>query len=250
MRHVNARWKINGVAAITAAGKMPCGSFSITALESCPFSVTGEHTICGKCYALRGQYTWPNVCNAQRQRFAFLKECQRQKNYGPFIDIMTAAIEGNDWRTFYVCGACGGRQDKYNGRTCTLCHGRTLKRSRERIGYFRVHDSGDLFSREYTMAWAEICAALPHIQFWIPTRSWQPRNPWRDALFVLANLSNVTVRPSALFFDVPPPRIAGLAAGTSASKVGFNCPSKYQNNTCADCRACWDKTIEITYREH
>jgi hypothetical protein len=35
---------------------------------------------------------------------------------------------------------------------------------------FRVHDSGDFYSREYALDWFRIMAALPHVQFYAYTK--------------------------------------------------------------------------------
>jgi hypothetical protein len=128
--------------------------------------------------------------------------------------------------------------------------------------YFRVHDSGDLFSPAYTWAWVRIVQALPEIKFWFPTRSWRPltmaklspatRIAWELALMALAAEDNVTVRPSALFFNAPAPRIPGLQAGSTAADDGsYSCPASKQDNECRDCRACWDAPeLAISYRAH
>jgi len=208
---------------------MPSASWSLPALEACPFKVTvGEGAICGDCYATKGSYScYPNVKKAQRARFAWVREC-----------LKTEA--GTD---AFV-------------RTMIDCIGRTKNT------YFRVHDSGDLFSPAYTWAWVRIVQALPGIKFWFPTRSWRPMtmrnlNPatkvaWELALLALAGEDNVTVRPSALFFNAPAPRIPGLAAGSTAADDGsFTCPASRQNNECGDCRACWDAPeLAISYRAH
>ena len=128
--------------------------------------------------------------------------------------------------------------------------------------YFRVHDSGDLFSPAYVWAWVRIVQALPGVRFWFPTRSWRPltmsrvspatKVAWELALLALSAEPNVTVRPSALFFNAPAPRIPGLAAGSTAASDGsFTCPASRQNNECGDCRACWDAPQSaISYRAH
>ena len=115
----------------------------------------------------------------------------------------------------------------------------TIRRARN--PYFRVHDSGDLFSPAYTWAWVRIVQALPDIRFWFPTRSWRPitmtrmspagRMAWELALTALNAEPNVTVRPSALFFNAPAPRIPGLAAGSTAADDGsYTCPASKQDN--------------------
>lgn len=115
--------------------------------------------------------------------------------------------------------------------------------------FFRVHDSGDLFSPEYTRLWIRICRNCPDVHFWFPTRSW--RAPWIDVIRELAAIANVTVRPSALRFDDPAPEIDGLHAGSTAARSGYTCPSHEQGNKCLECRACWlAKGIPIVYHRH
>ena len=90
--------------------------------------------------------------------------------------------------------------------------------------YFRVHDSGDLFSPAYTWAWLRIVQALPDVKFWFPTRSWRPMTmakispttkiAWELALTALASEPNVTVRSTLL-------QRAGSAHPRTASR--FHC---------------------------
>ena len=230
MRHYIPRCYVPGttVSLLTGATKMPCTSWSLPAREACPFSLSGEGTICEDCYADKGSYTtYPNVKRAQRARFAWVRESLKtDEGTDAFVRTMVDAI------------------------------------SRTKNPYFRVHDSGDLFSPAYTWAWVRIVQALPHIKFWFPTRSWRPltmarlspatKVAWELALLALAAEPNVTVRPSALFFNAPAPRIPGLQAGTTAANDGsFTCPASGQNNECRDCRACWDAPeIAISYRAH
>lgn len=223
---------------LTDTGKMPCASWSLPAGESCPWALYGEGAICDSCYANKGSYTqYPTVKIAQRARFEWVRECLKTpEGTDTFVSTMVRTIRK----------AVDGEQRKYPGT------GR----------YFRVHDSGDLFSPAYTWAWVRIVQALPDIRFWFPTRSWRPmrmqkltpatRMAWELALTALASEPNVTVRPSALFFNAPAPSIPGLAAGTTASDDGsFTCPASRQNNECRDCRACWDKPdLAISYRAH
>jgi hypothetical protein len=212
---------------LTEARKMPCNSWSLPAGESCPWSLYGEGSICGSCYADKGSYTqYPNVKRAQRARFAWVRESLRtEAGTDLFVQTMVSAIRAT-----------------HNP-------------------YFRVHDSGDLFSPAYTWAWLRIVQALPGVKFWIPTRSWRAmrmaklslatRLAWEVALLALAAEPNVTVRPSALFFNAPAPRIQGLAAGSTATDSGYSCPAPEQGNACGDCRACWDapETL-ISYHRH
>lgn len=203
-------------ALLSRPSKMPGPSWSLPAGPACPFMQTGRGTICGSCYAKKGQYTAdPKVRAAQWTRFDWARECMKSPaGIDLFVGVMIAAI------------AVAGDHE-----------------------YMRVHDSGDLFSASYTRAWTRICAALPRVRFWFPTRSW--RAPWVDAIRELAALPNVTVRPSAIFFGAEPPMIDGLHGGTTAKSFGYSCPAAQQDNSCGSCRQCWtDKTAEISYHAH
>lgn len=216
---------------LTVTSKMPCDSFSIPAGRACPGAFYGEAgranvdkgTICGSCYASKGMYAWPAVAAAQEARFQWLLGLQRDGEAGltTFVETMVPAIR------------------------------KSVSRQKTDQKYFRVHDSGDLFSVWYVRAWHAVASAMPDVSFWIPTRSWRMKSPaMQEALRSLAALPNVALRPSALFFSAPAPRIEGFSAGTTAAEAGFTCPASSQGNQCGDCRACWDPTVEISYRKH
>jgi hypothetical protein len=128
--------------------------------------------------------------------------------------------------------------------------------------YFRVHDSGDIFNPNYARAWLAVCQQLPEVKFWIPTRAYQRAgcpiewfDPILNTLRELAQLPNVTVRPSALNFGAYPPVVEGLHAGTTADNPDVfrvkQCPAKQQGGRCLDCRTCWDdKTCPVSYARH
>jgi hypothetical protein len=130
------------------------------------------------------------------------------------------------------------------------------------FGYFRVHDSGDMFNVSYAECWLEVCRMLPEVRFWIPTRAWQtPKSvlpvfdPLLNTLRMLASLPNVTVRPSALNFGEHAPQVAGLHAGSTAGMPdvfrAWQCPAPKQGGMCGDCRTCWDsREVPISYRPH
>jgi hypothetical protein len=128
--------------------------------------------------------------------------------------------------------------------------------------YFRVHDSGDMFSARYAEAWLEVCIRLPHVKFWIPTRAWQSPSgqlpvfdPLLNTLRKLAQLPNVTVRPSALNFGDHAPQVQGLHAGSTAGMPDIfrarQCPAYAQGGHCGNCRTCWDdKSTPVSYCKH
>lgn len=202
---------------LTNTSKMPCPSWGLPAGRACPGMKTGPGTICGQCYAAKGNYGVPMVRHAQQQRFTWtLALMKSPAGQDAFVAYMSRAIE-----------AIGSP-------------------------YFRVHDSGDLFSPAYARCWSRIARQLSHIRFWFPTRSYRIPN-LLPAIQDLAALPNVTIRPSALMLDAAPPVIDGLAAGSGAtySKDDATCPAYRQNGECRDCRHCWDNaSVPVLYPLH
>ena len=209
---------------LTETSKMPGPSWSLPAHKACP---RANGTICDSCYASKGAYRYRTTRNAQDVRFAWTVESMRiPAGRGAWIECMVSAIRD------------------------TGCK------------YFRVHDSGDMFNAAYATAWLEVCRAMPEVRFWIPTRAWQQPagplplfDPLLGILRQLAQLPNVTVRPSALNFGDHAPGVAGLHAGSTAGMPDVfrarQCPAYAQGGQCGDCRACWDsKDTPISYRKH
>ena len=123
---------------------------------------------------------------------------------------------------------------------------------KEKSGFFRWHDSGDLQSVTHLAAIVEIAKRLPNIQFWLPTREFSIVSEF------MANNSvpdNLTIRLSALMFDGKPPvgiaKRLGLVTSGASSGNDFSCPSSKQGGKCLDCRACWDKSVSnVNYKQH
>jgi len=123
---------------------------------------------------------------------------------------------------------------------------------REKSGFFRWHDSGDLQSVEHLEKIAEVCRRLPHIKFWLPTREYATVSKWMEANVVPENL---IIRLSALMFDAPGPaaiaKRLGLTTSGASSGEDFTCPASKQEGKCQDCRSCWDKNIaNVNYKKH
>lgn len=123
---------------------------------------------------------------------------------------------------------------------------------REKSGFFRWHDSGDLQSVAHLAAIVEIAKRLPNIRFWLPTREFSFVREFMDAHAIPDNL---TIRLSALMFDGHPPlgiaKLLGLTTSGASTGNDFSCPSSKQEGKCLDCRACWDKSIQnINYKQH
>src|SRR5215831_15884993 len=132
MRHYIPKMYVPGTTTLllTSTSKMPSASWSLPAREACPYAFYGGGAICQSCYADKGMYTqYPNVKKAQRARFSWVRECLKtEAGTDTFVRTMVEVI------------------------------------TRAGQPYFRVHDSGDLFSPAYTWAWLRIVQSLPGVK--------------------------------------------------------------------------------------
>jgi len=121
----------------------------------------------------------------------------------------------------------------------------TLIRRQE---YFRWHDSGDLQGSWHLANIAEVARRTPETKHWIPTRE------YRMVKEFLANggtiPENLTVRLSGHMIDGPAPEM-GLPTSTVVTSDDATCPARFQDNSCGECRACWDSTVKnVSYHKH
>lgn len=166
-----------------------------------------------------------------------------------------------------VCNSCYALKGRYsfpNVKDALFRRFETLKNplwvdamvfmigKREKSGFFRFFDSGDIQGEWHLTNIVEVAKRLPQIKFWIPTREYGIVSKW-----LAANGSfpeNVTVRLSAYMVEGEAPvelaKRLGLVS-SSVSRSGFSCPSSVQEGKCRDCRACWDKNnSNISYKRH
>lgn len=249
------------VRVFTDTTKMRCLSFSLrsgprSAGGTCSVadadSVPGKLLVCKECYSFT-ESNYQRAANqiAFRVRLEWVMRCLRRR--GEFADRIVEAI---------------GPMPNFR--------------------YFRIHDSGDFMGNaRYVQEWVDVAHRLSHISFWAPTREWtrfDDLDPEHKAIALahgIADVSkglseafksappNMIVRPSALNVNDPPPRIAGLAAGTSVidtnaqmenEPCGYGSRSAYcmcaaiaTGGSCetARCRICWDQPErEVGYPEH
>jgi hypothetical protein len=115
--------------------------------------------------------------------------------------------------------------------------------------YFRWFDSGDLQSSEHLH---NICLVASHtreILHWLPTREYDLVHGYDDAV-----PDNLTIRVSSnMLDDVPPswwPQTSTVI--THQEEVtGHLCPAPEQDNSCGNCRACWQRDVSnVSYRLH
>jgi hypothetical protein len=124
--------------------------------------------------------------------------------------------------------------------------------NKEKSGFFRWHDSGDIQGVWHLYKIAQVAERLPHIQFWLPTREYKMVREFMDIYPVPKNL---TIRLSALMVDGNAPdeiaKSLGLVVSGVSQEKGFTCPASNQLNKCGDCRACWNKNVySVNYKKH
>jgi len=202
----------SSIGTLSAPSKMPCFSFSIPA-KRC---ITGQ-----KLRDVKGSIC--SKCYALKGRYVF-------PNVQDALETRFQGMSDPQWIDKMV----------------------VMIGKREKSGFFRWHDSGDLQSVKHLAAIVEIAKRLPNIQFWLPTREFSivsefmATNPVPD---------NLTIRLSALMFDGKPPvgiaKRLGLVTSGASSGNDFSCPSSKQGGKCLDCRACWDKSVSnVNYKQH
>jgi len=118
-------------------------------------------------------------------------------------------------------------------------------------GYFRWFDSGDLNSISMLEKIAMVCQNTPKIKHWLPTRE---AKIVKDYLKIYKKFpSNLLVRVSAPMIDGKPLKSFRWTSTVHHKKnhIGHDCPARFQENKCMDCRACWDRKVKnVSYHKH
>ena len=206
----------NRLGTLSAPSKMPSYSFSIPA-QKC---ITGsklrlkKNSTCSSCYALKGRYVFPNVREALFNRLNKMNTL----GFDKWVELMTELIS-----------------------------------RKEKSGFFRWHDSGDLQSIDHLKAIVQIANNLPKIKFWLPSREVKIIKDYINEGNSIPD--NLNIRISAFFIGsaLNPKELKRLncTGSTVGFKSSFNCPSSKQGNKCLDCRACWNKNVDnVNYHLH
>jgi len=186
--------------------------------------------ICETCYAEGGQYGTSSVQYAQLLRFAWAQGALKQQapsGRSVFVEVMIDAIDNADYKL--------GQEPKQ------------WKRKGKIMRFFRLHDSGDFFSKQYFDAWKEITdwfhptyggpngKGHPNpIWFWAPTRMWISPT-WVKHISTVnrprrGHEQNFSVRPSAYHVNEHGPLGASgkgkLGTGWAAATVVFGSKEK------------------------
>lgn len=185
--------------------KMPGYSTSLSAFKCRTGSKLAkiENSVCSKCYAFRNNYLYPGVKAAHVARMEALKHPQ-------WVDAMTLLI--------------GHYTDKNDP-------------------YFRIHDSGDIQSKEHLKMWIQVARNLPWVNFWMPTKEMLIIKQVRAE--VTDWPSNLVVRLSAPMIGQKPPKaMSSYPTSTVQASVGELCKAYTRGNKCGPCRACWDSKVD------
>jgi len=117
--------------------------------------------------------------------------------------------------------------------------------------HFRWFDSGDLYDVSMLEKIAMVCQNTSRIRHWLPTREVKIV---KDYLKIYKEFpSNLVVRVSAPMIDGEPLKSFRWTSTVhhKSKAVGHDCPSRFQDNKCNDCRACWDKRVtNVSYHKH
>ena len=113
--------------------------------------------------------------------------------------------------------------------------------------WFRWLDAGDLQNLQMLFDIVAIAEALPHVNFWMPTREAGLIKRYQAAFGDFP--ANLCVRVSAAMIDGRAP--AGFANTSTVLTSGATCPAPLQGNKCLDCRQCWSRDVQnVSYKVH
>jgi hypothetical protein len=208
-----------------------------------------KNWICAYCYAGKSNYMHRTAQYSQTARWVWLREMLKHNPFDHVCEIMAEAVIAH------------------------LLNVNRRRKKGEDSRFFRIHDSGDFTLNPNTyLLWREIAMhpRLGHVSFWAPTRMWVfPK--FVEMIRKNRPPKNLSVRPSALHFGDPAPKVPGLTAGTSAhgkdtpDPIGertskFSCPAYEYDGSCSGskgpagrkpCRACWSfKNLTVSYKAH
>jgi len=270
----------------------------------------GKTYICDGCYSLEGAYIYPNVAISQVTRQVWVLQQLTKDPTGVLLGQQLAAALSDYAGHGTLKGSSKGMAERitqelgiwdgdkiivpvfipaFGERRWMPCFPTELPAQQfgvpdtrawfkrrgvadgEVVGFFRIHDSGDLTVGNnpllwtgYINAWIEAARLLPNVIFWCPTRLWVLPKINKQLQAQIKSVPNLIVRPSALNVMGRAPVKEGLANGTTVAWVEktkkgepkvfqqthdengepcYNCPVYLLDSgkSCmgAGCRACW-----------
>ena len=170
-----------------------------------------------------------------------------------------AKIEGS------VCFDCYALKGQYQFRNVKEAHARRLDgiynirwtpamvQLIKRQSHFRWHDAGDLQSESHLIKICAVAMLTPNVKHWLPTREYRMVTDYTDQITSYEQRlpSNLVIRLSAHKVNGPPPTELGFPTSTVVTDDSATCPARFQDNSCGDCRNCWDTSItHVSYHKH
>ena len=148
------------------------------------------------------------------------------------------ALKGNYTRYKAIKAAQYDRLEKIKNSLWVAAMVVQVKRQK----YFRWHDAGDVQDLDHLNKIYSVCKLTPEVKHWMPTREAWIKN-------YLYN------KPENLVIRFSPPMIGqrndSWPNSSMVVETGATCPAPKQNNSCGDCRQCWDPLVKVvSYGKH
>ncbi len=153
------------------------------------------------------------------------------------IGMRVAMLEQQGNQFFLRAETPGGlpRSHVLEGLTiCSQCY--ATEGTRQGVLPVRLHSSGDFFSQAYADVWLKVCARMykldPRIVFWAPTRTWAApgwNKFWKERL---ADVPNLSIRPSGYNFgDAAPGKLhpSNSMGSTSLYSIESKAPEQLKS---------------------
>ncbi|MAH47137.1 hypothetical protein CMI37_15020 [Candidatus Pacearchaeota archaeon] len=216
-----AKLEIGG---LSRTSKMPCFSWGIPT-DYCrrgkELHLKDKKSICGSCYAMKGAYLWKPTEVAYERRYQAWKNLPRQK----WVDYMV-----------------------------TIFNSKAIRNR----GHFRWFDSGDLQSISMLEDIILIAMKTPYIKHWLATREYdivykvQKDGAWiPDNLVIRLSHDHVDELDKLNISADNHQSVSISDRSIKLDKKQFTCPSLLQDNSCGDCRACWNSRVkQVAYIKH
>jgi len=111
--------------------------------------------------------------------------------------------------------------------------------------FFRWHDSGDVQDLKHLAKIFKVCRLTPDVQHWMPTRE-----AWVKPYLKRAP-ANLVIRFSMPMVDQEAAASWPHTSTVVTDSQNRTCPAPEQDNSCKDCRACWDPNVKnVAYGKH
>lgn len=222
MQFASKKEALKVVHGLSEPSKMPCYGYSIP-VSSCKIGAMiaerNKNSICGKCYAKRGNYARKTVRNALEKRLISIQN-------PTWVDAMVYLINGMPYFRWHDSGDI---QD--------VSHLAKIVEIAKRT----PNTKHWLPTREY-----------PIITTFVNNAKETAKKRKKALRKYLPE--NLIIRLSAGDFESKGPVALAKKLGvcvSGASKSDYTCLASKQNNECKNCRKCWNKSdFSIMYKKH